>query len=362
MLLHLQFIVLHDIIIPIDISPIMPNTVSKSKNNLQNIISLVSEEMEVLENRLLHEISTDSRVLCSIMQDIFKAGGKRLRPLLSFYANKIIETELNIDTKADSSEKLYLIAEISELIHTASLVHDDIIDNALIRRGRETTNSKWDNAITVISGDFMFARAAVNLGKLECNEIVKIFAAVLEYLCDGEIEQVERKYSCELDFDYYFQKSFKKTGSLFEAAAKAPAALHKTEEKYKSALAEYGRLLGIAFQVVDDILDFTSDEKTLGKPAGSDVKEGQITLPVLYALEESKELKAKIEELSMDSSNTKLLNEILELIHSTNGIERSKAKAQSLLDSAIAELDVFKDSKYKQGLVDLALFISERNK
>jgi all-trans-nonaprenyl-diphosphate synthase len=188
----------------------MSSTVTKS---LKEIIAPVNADLEKLDHRILNEISPASRALSSIIQEIFKAGGKRVRPALSFLVFRALT--VGKEVSADITEKIFLAAEISELIHTASLVHDDIIDNSLIRRGRETANSKWDNAVTVISGDFMFARAAVNLGKVGINEITCIYAKVLEDLCDGEIRQVEKKYSTETDWDYYYSKTYKKNCFAF---------------------------------------------------------------------------------------------------------------------------------------------------
>jgi all-trans-nonaprenyl-diphosphate synthase len=164
---------------------------------LEGIFSPIEKDIEQLNDRLMNQISPDSHSLCSILQNIFAAGGKRLRPALSFLMFRALaETRNAIYPEAEA--KLFLIAEIAELIHTASLVHDDIIDNSLVRRGAPTTNSKWSNAITVISGDFMFARAAVNLARIDINKVVEIFASVLENLCSGEIRQVEQKYNADI--------------------------------------------------------------------------------------------------------------------------------------------------------------------
>lgn len=262
-----------------------------------------------------------------------------------------------------------MIAEISELIHTASLVHDDIIDNSLIRRGKPTTNSKWNNAVTVISGDFMFARAAVNLGKVGKNEITALFASVLEDLCDGEISQVEKKFSTEVDWDYYYDKTFKKTASLFLAACAAPAIEAGESEEIINACKEYGKNLGLAFQIYDDILDFTADEKTLGKPNFADLAEGQITIPVLLSLEkaegtkEHEELVSKIQALpaSSDAAMTQtLVSEIVEIIKSLNGIEDSLNIAKDLIEKAKENISILEDSVYKADLIKIANFVVNR--
>ena len=331
------------------------------KTPIKKVFELVQPEMAELEDRLLNKVSADSGMLKSIIQMVFNAGGKRIRPIISFLVFKALSQG---KLSEEATEKVFLSAEIAELIHTASLVHDDIIDNSLIRRGSETLNSKLNNAITVISGDFLFARAAVNLGKLDCNEIVCLYANVLQELCDGEIIQVEKKYSTEVDWEYYFKKNYKKTSSLIEAAAKAPACVlfqaGSVDEKTKNAMANYGRYLGDAFQIIDDVLDYTSDAETLGKPVGSDLKDGQITAPVLYALEEGfEELKKIIPELASDETK---LDEALNIIKASNGIQKSLDKAEELVNKAKAELEVLPASEFKVALTNLAEYVVSRNK
>ena len=307
---------------------------------VEGIFLPVNKEIEELNNRLLNEISPDSHSLCSILQNIFSAGGKRLRPAISFLLFGALKRNRE-PLHANSEDKLFLIAEIAELIHTASLVHDDIIDNSLIRRGAPTTNSKWDNAITVISGDFMFARAAVNLARVNLNRIVEIFAVVLENLCSGEIRQVEQKYNTETTWDYYLMKTYNKTASLFEASAESINELFELSEQEQKAIATYGRNLGMAFQIIDDILDFTSDEETLGKPAGADIKEGQINIPLLYAFdtlkyqapEKLEYIKARIKSIPTAETNLFVettIKEAIKICNETGAIEKVMTKLSSM--------------------------------
>lgn len=329
-----------------------------TKADLKQILELVKPDLDNLEQRLLEDISKDSGALTTIVQDIFKAGGKRLRPAISFLVARALGAR-------EGSEKLYLIAEISELIHTASLVHDDIIDNSLVRRSMPTLNSKWNNAITVISGDFMFARAAVNLGKLDINEIVNIYAAVLENLCAGEIEQIEHKYDTELNWDYYYTKTYKKTASLIEASAEAVAVMYGVNTSIRQAIKCYGLELGMAFQIVDDILDYTASAETLGKPAGSDLRDGQITMPVLYAQQSLMETDAQahanfVDLIKQIASGEDKLAEIIAYINSTEAISKSQAAAVEYISRAKSALASIEDSKYKTALLDLADFVLSR--
>jgi all-trans-nonaprenyl-diphosphate synthase len=325
--------------------------------NLSEILLPVQAEINTLDSRLINEISPSSRALCTILQEIFKAGGKRLRPALTFLFAKALQPSKPV------SEPIYLISEISELIHTASLVHDDIIDNSFLRRGKPTANSKWDNAITVISGDFMFARAAVNLGKLGVNEITSLFAQVLEDLCDGEIRQVEKKFSTDLDWDYYYSKSHKKTGSLIQAACVAPAIYYQCDPAVIQSCLVFGKNLGLAFQIIDDILDFNSTTEVMGKPALCDLREGNITIPLFYALEDSRysvELKQKIELLS-NSLDMSVLEEVSIILKESSAIDKSFQKAQELINTAIEAINTLPESLEKSSLLALAEFIISRD-
>jgi all-trans-nonaprenyl-diphosphate synthase len=337
--------------------------------NLQKILAPIEKDLETLEKRILENISPSSRSLNKILSEVFKSGGKRIRPAISFLVYRALCFSEGFSPDRDLEEKIFLIAEISELIHTASLVHDDIIDNSNLRRGKETTNNKWGNAISVISGDFMFAKAAVNLSLLDCNPIVKIFAEVLQNLCDGEIHQFEKQFSVEFDFDYYIQKSYKKTASLFEASARAPLELMDLDTSTLHSISVYGKNLGLAFQFVDDVLDFSSDSLTLGKPSFSDLKEGQITLPVLIALEffyendlaKFKSLSQLLKNLGVGTKSTQeLSSEILDLLNSAEVFPKSMKFIQDYTEKAKSSLDFLESSIYKNSLINLLDFITVR--
>lgn len=330
--------------------------------SLNSILDFIKEDLELLDNRLLNEISPASRSLSTILQNVFQNGGKRLRPSLSFLFKKLINNK-DID-----NEKILLVAEISELIHTASLVHDDIIDNSLIRRGQPTTNSTWSSAITVISGDFMFARAAVNLGRIGINHITSIYAQVLEDLCDGEIWQAEKKFNTQIDFEFYLSKTFKKTASLFEAACHASAIICKASNEQVLAAANYGRNLGMAFQIIDDILDYTQSSEVLGKPSLADLKEGHLTLPILLCLERYQDDESKTNEIinlikliqeNPDNSED-YLGSIKELVIEADAINRSFDYANKFIENAQEDLNLFEDGEAKNLLKDLLTFTIQR--
>lgn len=328
--------------------------------NLKQILEPISEDLAVLDQRLLDEICPSSFALSSILQEIFKAGGKRIRPALSFLVYRLLNPQPTLD------QKIFLVAEISELIHTASLVHDDIIDNSLIRRGKPTTNSRWNNAITVISGDFMFAQAAVNLGKIGINSVTELYAKVLSELCAGEIKQVEQKFSTNVDWDYYYQKTYNKTASLFEASCVAAALI--LDYKDTSHIASYGKNLGMAFQLIDDILDYQSNSVELGKPILQDLQDGQITLALLYTLESlkgnaRKALECKIAEIQSESNpeiKEKQAREVYKIIRETGSLTQSLNKVKEFAEKARQSLNDFPNNHYKQSLLDLVDFTIQR--
>lgn len=326
--------------------------------SLSQILQPIENDLAEFESRLINIISPSSRSLCAILQDIFQSGGKRIRPALTLLFAK------NLEISKD--EKIFLIAEISELIHTASLVHDDIIDNSFLRRGKATIHSKWDKAVTVISGDFMFARAAVNLAKIGFNQITEIFANVLQELCDGEIWQVEHKYTTKLDYNYYYEKTYKKTASLFEAACLAPILYLSNDTDLQLAAKSYGKNLGMAFQIIDDILDFTTSSDVLGKPSLADLRDGQINLPILISLEAASRqdfelLTNSITNLNSNKDDLDSLNQVYSLIQKYQGIELSYQKAKEYIEEARSNLKIFPQNSSKESLDQILDFVITRS-
>jgi len=258
------------------------------KKSTPDFLTPIENELNILEVNLTNKLSEEGKLLSDIIKHIFSAGGKRLRPALCFLIAK---------GTGEIKDKHYIQAELTELIHTASLIHDDIIDSANFRRGKETISNLWNNKVSVIAGDFLFAQASVRLGEVENNEIVKIYAKVLSDLCDGEIEQFTYKFNTTISWDYYIQKSTTKTASLFSGACKGAAIINNQSPEVIKKANDFGLNLGIAFQIVDDILDFTSSSKDLGKDVCSDLKQGLVTAPTLYALIEKNEKSNKLKTL-----------------------------------------------------------------
>ena len=311
----------------------------------------INNELQILEENLTLKLAENSFLLKEIIAYIFQAGGKRLRPAMCFLMAKSTGTITN---------KHITLAELTELIHTASLIHDDIIDSANLRRGRETINNLWNDKISVITGDFLFAQASVRLGELEQTEIVKIYAKVLSDLCEGEIDQYSSKFNTDITWDYYINKSKTKTASLFAACCKCSAILNNQPINIIAKANDYGLYLGIAFQIVDDILDFISTSKDLGKEVGTDLKQGIITAPSLFAInsndERSKQLKILIENrFNINTESYKDdFDKAIRLIHELGGCEKSKQLATDYILKAKECLSFIKDEALKYCLVKAA--------
>jgi geranylgeranyl pyrophosphate synthase len=206
---------------------------------------------------------------------ILSSGGKRIRATLTLLAGKVLGTE---------EDGIITLASAIEMLHTATLVHDDLIDGSLLRRGMPTLNSQWSPGATVLTGDFLFARAAKLASDTYNVEVMRIFAETLGVIVNGEIAQLFSN-NFLTDRDIYFSRIYAKTASLFETACKAAALLNNCSLEVQSAIGLFGYNIGIAFQIIDDILDFTGEQGTLGKPIGSDLRQGILTLPVLYYLD-----------------------------------------------------------------------------
>ncbi len=241
-------------------------------------LNLIHEDLERTE-RLLREHSPDEHQAIAFAVDyLLGSGGKRLRPALVFLSARLCGADL---------ERATFAAAGVEMLHTATLVHDDLIDGSLMRRGVETLNARWSPAATVLTGDYLFARAAYLVAQTESVRLVQRFAETLMVICNGEIHQMFSGRGTVPTFQEYERRIYAKTASLIALSAEAGAILAHADEESIAALRTYGEQLGLAFQIVDDVLDFIADERVLGKPVGSDLRQGLVTLPVLLFLEEN---------------------------------------------------------------------------
>lgn len=319
--------------------------------SVTTLLAPVESDLSLLVENLKQLVGAKHPILYAAAEHLFGAGGKRLRPAI------VLLLARAVSTGADILPQHRRLAEITEMIHTASLVHDDVVDESEVRRGVPTVHSSFGNRIAVLAGDFLFAQSSWYLANLDNLTVVKLLSQVIMDLAEGEIQQGLNRFDTDLSFDAYIEKSYYKTASLIANSCRSVGVLSNSPEHQLDNLYAYGRNLGLAFQIVDDVLDFTGSVEVLGKPAGSDLKSGNLTAPVLYALEETPYLGRLIER---EFSETGDFEQAIDLIHGSQGIKRSRELANQHVEDAIACLQDLPASDAHQALVEVAHYVLRR--
>ncbi|ABX08962.1 solanesyl diphosphate synthase [Prochlorococcus marinus] len=315
------------------------------------LLQPVEIDLEHLLTDLRSLIGAGHPILQAAAEHLFSAGGKRIRPGIVL----LLSRALSVDGELSSRHRR--LAEITEMIHTASLVHDDVVDEASTRRGVPTVHSRFNHRVAVLAGDFLFAQASWHLANLNNLDVVKLLSRVIMDLADGEIKQGLYRFDAGQSFSTYLEKSYCKTASLIANSSQAVGVLNDLPKEKLNSLYHFGKQLGLAFQVVDDILDFTGNDKQLGKPAASDMASGYITAPVFYAIEENPSLEALIvREFSSQGD----LENALEIVRNSKAIARSRHLAESLAKESHEALNWLPDSPSQQALLELPNFVLSR--
>ncbi|AVQ73629.1 heptaprenyl diphosphate synthase component 2 [Microcystis aeruginosa NIES-1211] len=316
-----------------------------------SLFAPVDDDLRLLTDNLKNLVGARHPILAAAAEHLFEAGGKRVRPAIVLLVSRATMLDRDITPRHRR------LAEITEMIHTASLVHDDVVDEAELRRGVPTVNSLFDNRVAVLAGDFLFAQSSWYLANLDNLEVVKLLSEVIRDFAEGEIQQGINRFDTSISLEAYLEKSYYKTASLIANSAKAAGVLSEQSAEVNHHLYNYGRDLGLAFQIVDDILDFTSPTEVLGKPSGSDLISGNITAPALFAMEENPYIEVLIErEFSQEGD----LEKALDFIHSSQGIPRSKELANQYGQSALKHLDCLASSPSKDVLIELVDYVLSR--
>lgn len=318
-----------------------------------SLFSPVEVDLRLLSENLTQLVGNSHPILSAAAEHLFGAGGKRVRPAIVLLISRATMLMRNQDITARHRR----LAEITEMIHTASLVHDDVVDESEIRRGVPTVHSLFGNRIAVLAGDFLFAQSSWYLANLDNLEVVKLLSQVIMDLAAGEIQQGLNRFDTSLSIEAYLEKSYYKTASLIANSSKAAACLSEMSVEIAENLYRYGRHLGLAFQVVDDILDFTGSTDTLGKPACSDLKSGNLTAPVLFAMEEKPYLEVLIEREFSEPGD---LEEAIALIKESKGIERARELAAQQARTAVENLTDLPPSECHQALMNMADYVLSR--
>ncbi|MBE9145298.1 solanesyl diphosphate synthase [Planktothrix mougeotii] len=315
------------------------------------LFSPVEADLRQLTDNLKQLVGARHPILYAAAEHLFSVKGKRVRPAIVLLISRTTMPDQNITLKHRR------LAEITEMIHTASLVHDDVVDDAEMRRGVPTVHSLFNNRVAVLAGDFLFAQSSWYLANLDNLEVVKLLSQVIMDLAEGEIQQGLNRFDTGLSIEAYLEKSYYKTASLIANSSKAAGVLSGVSTQQAEDLYNYGRHIGLAFQIVDDILDFTGVTEELGKPAASDLKSGNLTAPTLYALEEKPSLETLIEREFAQEGD---LEQALTLIRDSSGIQRSRELASYHAQVAVKYIEPFQVCESRQVLIDLADYVLSR--
>lgn len=319
-----------------------------SKTALQD---LVAADMQAVDQLIINRLSSDVVLINQMGHYIVNSGGKRLRPMLVVLASQACEY---------SDEKSHLVAAIIEFIHTATLLHDDVVDESAMRRGKETANALWGNEASVLVGDFLYSRAFEMMVDVGSMRVMEILAGTTNTIAEGEVMQLLNINDPDTTEERYLDVIYSKTAKLFEAATRLGAVLAGKDEKVEEALAKYGMHLGTAFQLVDDILDYTSTSDTLGKEVGDDLAEGKPTLPLIHAMREGDEEQSQLIREAIEQGGREKIDEVLQVIESLGSLDYTRDAAKSEAEKAIEYLSVLPESDYKEALVGLAHLSVER--
>jgi all-trans-nonaprenyl-diphosphate synthase len=326
---------------------------------LPALLEPVTAEMQLVEQWLQSNLVDDSAFVATLLTQVFQSGGKRIRPGLV-----LLTSRASAPGFGELSPRHIILAVLTELIHTASLVHDDVIDRAALRRGQETVNRKWSDKLAVLVGDLLFAQASICLARLMNPAIVGIYGQVLGDLCAGEIKQMNQQFACQVDWDGYLRKSVCKTASLFSAGCHSGPILNGCGDEVVAAMKSYGTNLGICFQIVDDLLDVTATSEELGKPAGGDLAQGIITAPALFILERKDEVASSFERLIKERAvcQPEGIAEALQIMKSQGGVEQTVKLARDYAKKSKDELRCLKPSQFRDSLESIVDYLLLRTR
>mgnify|MGYP001461762284 FL=1 len=310
--------------------------------------------MNVFEDKFKSSLKTRVPLLDKIMHYIIKRKGKQMRPMFVFLCAKIFN---------NTKESTYTAASLIELLHTATLVHDDVIDEANFRRGVFSINALWKNKVSVLVGDFLLSRGLLLAVEKEEFGLLKIVSKAVKEMSEGELLQIEKTRRLNITEDIYFDIIRKKTAALISACCESGAASSGTSEENINLMKEFGEKVGIAFQIKDDLFDYTQSP-LIGKPTGLDIREKKMTLPLIYTLNNisKQEKRFIINTIKNDSKNSKKIEQIISLVKETKGLEFAEKKMNDYYNEALGFLEKIKDSEAKTSLIELVKYVVKRQK
>ena len=335
----------------------MSDTAQKSavSTDLAQIFGPIREDLDAVEQEFIRHIQSRVALIPEMGRYIQNSGGKRVRPAVLLMAARLA---------GYSGDRAVLYASVVEFIHTATLVHDDIIDGADVRRGRLAVHSRWGNDITVLLGDYLYIKSMAMALTQDSLEIVRLLCDVTLRMIEGELYQLTKTGDVDITEEEHFEIIRRKTAYLFGGCAQIGGVLGGVPVDQEHALREFGFNLGIAFQVVDDLLDYTADETALGKPVGGDLREGKVTLPIIYLLQRGGEDSDRLIRtvVSDRAVSTEQWREIRSLLHEYRTADLAYAKATEYAQRAKAALDIFPHSRERDALVALVDYVLSRDR
>jgi octaprenyl-diphosphate synthase len=335
--------------------PVPPETAvheAKSAPDIEELRALVQEDSQAVDRLIRARLYSDVVLINQLSHYIIAGGGKRLRPLLALLSAKAAgyDGTRHID-----------VAVIIELVHTATLLHDDVVDASKLRRGRETANLVWGNEASVLVGDFLYSRAFQMMVDLENIRVLEILADATNTIAEGEVLQLLNCHDPDIDEENYLRVIRYKTAKLFEAAGRLGAVIGGGTEEEKDALARYGMHLGTAFQLIDDVLDYSGDILETGKNIGDDLAEGKPTLPLLYAMRHGTAEQAACIRQAIEHDGLTEFQSVLAAIKATNALQYTREVAQREIHAANSAISCLADSNSKAALLQLAAFAVDRS-
>ena len=316
-----------------------------------NHLELIKKELSLLENKLIEFISSEITLATEISEYIVASGGKRIRPTLCILTGKALSYE---------EEDLINLSAAIELLHTATLIHDDVVDESLFRRGKQSIQSKWSDAHGVLVGDFVYSKAFQLMASLDKRELIEELANSTNRISEGEVLQLSLKNSQDFSDKNYFDVIGRKTAELFKASVVTAAIAASADEVTINSLKNFSYKLGIAFQIKDDLLDYVGDEGKIGKKLGKDFQERKITLPIVRAIQLSDEDKQVFLKESMLSGNMNKFDEVIKIILDSGAFERVKEEEERYVKDCLKDLDILPENEYKDALAHITYSLIDR--
>ncbi len=320
---------------------------------IKEISEPVAPELEKLDSFMRSQLKSQTALLDTVIRYILRQRGKRARPALVF---------LSAGVAGAINQRSMVGAAMVELLHTATLVHDDVVDQSMERRGMASINAVWKNKIAVLIGDYLLSRGLLMAVHNNEYDFLRVTSEAVRRMSEGELLQIQKSRQRSIDEATYFRIISDKTASLISTCCEIGAISAHAQPEHCAALREFGELIGLAFQIRDDVLDYTSRSAILGKPVGNDLSEQKITLPLIYACESAppSESKSAIKTVKSRKPNSKEILSIMRFVNTYRGVERAQEKAHQLQEAAVRLLDVFPPSTYKTALIEFAKFVVER--